>query len=65
MKTKEELDVLKNEVKTLNAKLAELNEDELKEVTGGGGPYLGLGEKIEGKKYGNVVGDWENGGLFE
>ena len=35
MKTKEELDALKNEVKDLNAKLAELNEDELKEVTGG------------------------------
>ena len=65
MKTKEELNALKNEVKDLNAKLAELNEDELKEVTGGGGPYLGLGEKIEGKKYGIVVEDWENGGLYE
>ena len=35
MKTKEELNTLKNEVKDLNAKLAELSEDELKEVTGG------------------------------
>ena len=35
MKTKEELDALKNEVKDMNAKLAELNEDELKEVAGG------------------------------
>ena len=35
MKTKEELNALKNEFKGLNAKLAELNEDELKEVTGG------------------------------
>ena len=35
MKTKEELNALKNEVKDLNAKLAELSEDELKEVTGG------------------------------
>ena len=35
MKTKEELNALKNEVKSLNEKLAELNEDELKEVTGG------------------------------
>ena len=65
MKTKEELNTLKNELKGLNAKLAELNEDELKEVTGGGGPYLGLGEMIKGKKEGIVVEDWENGGLFE
>ncbi|MCQ2424406.1 MAG: hypothetical protein MJ088_05880 [Clostridia bacterium] len=35
MKTKEELTALRNEVKTLNAKLAELTEDELKEVVGG------------------------------
>ena len=65
MKTKEELNALKNEVKNLNAKLAELSEDELIEVTGGGGPYLGLGEKIEGNKVGIVVEDWENGGLYE
>ena len=64
MKTKEELNALKNEVKNLNAKLAELSEDELIEVTGGG-PYLGLGEKIEGNKVGIVVEDWENGGLCE
>ena len=35
MKTKEELNALKNEVKNLSAKLAELSEDELIEVTGG------------------------------
>ena len=35
MKTKEELNALKEEVETLSKKLAELNEDELKEVTGG------------------------------
>ena len=35
MKTKEELNALKNEVKTLNKKLAELSEEELKEVSGG------------------------------
>lgn len=35
MKTKEELNALKNEVDTLNKKLAELSEEELKEVTGG------------------------------
>ena len=35
MKTKEELTALKEEVDTLNKKLAELSEDELKQVTGG------------------------------
>ena len=35
MKTKEELNVLKKEVETLNKKLAELTEDELKQVVGG------------------------------
>ena len=36
MKTKEELNALKEEVETLNKKLAELTEDELKQVSGGG-----------------------------
>ena len=35
MKTKEELIALKEEVETLNKKLAELNEDELEQVSGG------------------------------
>ena len=35
MKTKEELNALKEEVKTLNRKLAELTEEELAQVTGG------------------------------
>ena len=35
MKTKEELNALKEEVETLNKKLAELSEDELKQVSGG------------------------------
>ena len=35
MKTKEELNALKEEVETLNKKLAELSEDELEQVTGG------------------------------
>ena len=37
MKTKEELNALKEEVETLNSKLAELTDDELKEVVGGAG----------------------------
>ena len=35
MKTKEELNALKNEVENLNKKLAELTEDELAQVAGG------------------------------
>ena len=35
MKTKEELSALRNEVKALNTKLAELSEEELSEVAGG------------------------------
>lgn len=36
-KTKEELNTLKTEYETLNNKLKELNEDELKQVIGGNG----------------------------
>ena len=41
MKTKEELNELKEEVETLNEKLHELTEEELAQVTGGaaGGPH--------------------------
>ena len=35
MKTKEELNALKEEVETLSKKLAELSEEELEEVAGG------------------------------
>ncbi len=35
MKTKEEMTAIKEDVETLNSKLAELSENELKEVTGG------------------------------
>ena len=35
MKTKEELNVLKNEVEVLNQKLSALTEEELEQVTGG------------------------------
>ena len=37
MKTKEELNALKEEVKTLNKKRKKLTEDELAQVSGGGG----------------------------
>ena len=35
MKTKEELNAIKEEIETLNNKLAELNEEELEQVSGG------------------------------
>ena len=35
MKTREELNALRKEVETLNQKLAELTEDELRQVVGG------------------------------
>lgn len=35
MKTKEELDAIKEEYERLNEKLADLTEDELEQVTGG------------------------------
>ena len=38
MKTKEELNALKEEVETLNKKLAELTEEELAQVCGGVAP---------------------------
>ena len=41
MKTKEEMNALKGEVETLNRKLEELTEDELKQVTGGSGGQSG------------------------
>ena len=40
MKSKEELNKLKEEVETLNEKCRELTEEELKEVTGGITPGL-------------------------
>ena len=36
MKTEEELNALKEEVETLNKKLAELTDEELEQVSGGG-----------------------------
>ena len=47
MKTKEELNALKEEVEALNAKLAELSEDELKQVTGGFVPDINILPDVE------------------
>ena len=45
MKTKEELNALKEEVEAVSKKLAELNEEELKLVTGGSLPPISYDEK--------------------
>ena len=40
MKTQEELNAIKEEVETLNKKLAELSEEELTQVSGGDAPSI-------------------------
>ena len=40
MKTKEELNKLKEELENMNKKLAELTDEELKQVTGGRGTLI-------------------------
>ena len=54
MKTKEELNALKEEIEKLNRKLAELTEEELEEVTGGGhcGIYAGGGSMVHAPTFG-------------
>lgn len=56
MKTKEELYALKEEVETLNKKLAELNEDELAQVVGGlDNEHLNFYDKIRENPEGRIV----------
>ena len=47
MKTQEELNALKEEVKTVSRKLAQLNEEELKQVSGGGWVYQDIEISLE------------------
>ena len=47
MKTKEELNALKVEVETVNKKLAELTDEELEQVTGGGWVYQDIEISLE------------------
>ena len=46
MKTKEELNTLKEEAETLNKKLAELTEEDLAQVSGGVLPAIGEDEPV-------------------
>ena len=65
MKTKEELNALKEEVETLSAKLAELTEDELRLVVGGTDIEFGFDDGSKEKELhiyeGNVKRDFLNG----
>ena len=54
MKSKEELNALKEEVETLNKKLHELTEEELAQVSGGFGP-----EQMAGSE--EPVRNWPRG----
>ena len=51
MKTREELNALKEEVENLNKKLAELTEDELKQVVGGAGTNFNIDDQSGGKEF--------------
>ena len=67
MKTKEELSALKEEVETLNKKLAELSEEELEQVSGGRpGEWTPTVSKKGWvcKNCGNVQVTWEKGGVL-
>ena len=46
MKTKEELNAIKEDVETLNKKLKELTEEELNQVTGGGSEQIGYAAEL-------------------
>ena len=49
MKTKEELNALKEEVETVSRKLAELTEEELEQVSGGLVPFEHVLEPTDGE----------------
>lgn len=55
MKTKAELNALKEEIEALNKKLAELTDEELKQVTGGLSPVLPSAISIGNQAFGNDV----------
>lgn len=59
-KTKEELNVLKNEYETLTTKLNELNEDELKQVCGGSETIWDIAVKLK-EKFNISSGHGRNG----
>ena len=70
MKTKEELEQIKEEYTELNRKLAELTEDELKQVTGGNNCELlnpeilpSIPQNDDNAIYTPVTGYWQGGAM--
>ncbi len=63
MKTKEELNALKNEVEAMGSKLSELSEDELKNVFGGSEDNFRLEETDDQNDTGHGLEDREH--IFE
>ena len=64
MKTKEELNALKEEVETLNKKLAELTEEELAQVAGGMIVYNPDGSYFVYDNPGKIIGTDTNNNQF-
>ena len=64
MKTKEELNALRNEVEALDRKLSELSEDEMKEVMGGLDRFVEPDYEIEYKKEGKDIEDISEPGTY-
>ena len=64
MKSKEELNALKEEVKTVNEKLAELTEEELGQVSGGVLPVYGKPDVWAAQRWAPFTddGNWVFGG---
>ena len=60
MKTKEELNALKEEVEALNKKLAELTEEELAQVSGGKTLGIKQAEPSEVRCGGKIYIEWWN-----
>ncbi len=68
MKTKEELNALKEEYESMKGKLAKLSEDELKKVVGGQGisnPVAGMSEEeamriAQQLDEGTYIGPWQS-----
>ena len=60
MKTKEELNALKEEVETVSKKLHELTEEELKQVSGGKTLGIKQTEPVEVRCGGKIFIEWWN-----
>ena len=60
MKTNEELNALKEEVETLNKKLAELSDEELTQISGGQNEFLNWITRSRANTYQYLFGDFNS-----